>query len=99
MKLAGEGEPFRLGTAVSLVVSLDEARSKAIPGFKIPFYLMHGTEDHGVKIEGSEYMWSTVETPLEMREFIHVEGGFHDLMSLPESYDLMNGVLQWMQRT
>uniref|UniRef100_A0A7S2Y9R0 Serine aminopeptidase S33 domain-containing protein n=1 Tax=Entomoneis paludosa TaxID=265537 RepID=A0A7S2Y9R0_9STRA len=99
MRLAGEGEPFRLGTALSLVVSLDEARFKVIPGFNVPFYLMHGTEDHGVKIEGSEYMWSTVDTPIDSREFVHVEGGFHDLFSLPESYDLMEGVVKWMKKS
>lgn len=53
----GGGVPFRLGTAANLLSALEAVREEAIPGFKMPFCIVHGTEDAGVPIEGSDLMW------------------------------------------
>jgi dipeptidyl aminopeptidase/acylaminoacyl peptidase len=98
MKIGGAGNPYRLGTALSLVTAMDEVVSKAIPGYNIPFFLAHGTEDFGVKIEGSEFLWRTADTPMEDREFYHVEGGYHDLFSMKDSHKYLEMVLSWMER-
>lgn len=40
MKLDGGGIPFRLGTAVNLVLALEVVRKDVIPGFKVPFCIL-----------------------------------------------------------
>ncbi len=61
--LEGGGRPYRLGTALHLLMALEEARSKSIPGLKVPFCVVHGTDDFGVPIAGTEYLIETAETP------------------------------------
>lgn len=98
MKLGGSGDPLRLGTALALVKSLDHVVHKSIPGFQAPFFLLHGTEDHVVKIEGSELFWRRVDTPKQHREFHHFEGGYHDIMGQKDSQKYMEAAVSWMER-
>jgi acylglycerol lipase len=98
MQIGGAGNPYRLGTALSLVTAMDEVVSKAIPGYKVPFFLAHGTDDFGVKIEGSEFLWRTVDTPMDDRAFYHVEGGYHDLLSMKDSQKYLEMVISWMEQ-
>ena len=98
MNIIGTGLPFRLGTAVSLVRALEDAVNISIPGYKVPFFLVHGTEDHGVKIEGSEFLWRTADTPNETREFHHIEGGYHDLFSMEDSPKYVEMAVAWMEK-
>lgn len=44
MNIGGTGTPYRLGTAAAMVDGLEEVHDKAIPGFRVPFFLAHGTE-------------------------------------------------------
>ena len=98
MNIIGTGLPYRLGTALQLLISMEDAVAKIIPGFQVPFFLMHGTEDHGVKIEGSEFMWRTVDTPMQDREFHHIEGGYHDLFSMKDSREYLERAVAWMKK-
>ena len=97
MKIGGSGLPYKLGTAVALLVGMEEVQTKAIPGFKVPYFLAHGTEDYGVKIEGSEFLWRTADTPPEDRVFHHIEGAYHDLFSLEKSKDYLQMAVEWME--
>lgn len=96
--IGGAGQPFRLGTASNLVCALEAARTKAIPGLKVPFCVLHGTADYGVKIEGSEYLWEHSATPNEHREFHRIEGAYHDLLSDPERKTVVQKTIDWLER-
>ena len=98
MGIDGSGIPFRLGTALSLVLALDDVRSKAIPGFNVPYCILHGTDDYGVPITGSEYMWKTAATPEADREFHKIDGAYHDLFADPEAEKCMGLVVDWVKK-
>ena len=94
--LEGGGTPFRLGTALNLVVAMEEVRNNAIPGFKVPFCLLHGTADFGVMIQGSEFMMDKAETPMDAKEFHRIEGASHDLFSDPLAEECMEHTWKWI---
>ena len=98
MNIIGTGTPYKLGTAVALLNGLEDVHDKAIPGFTVPYFLAHGTDDHGVKIEGSEYMWRTAATPAADRVFHHIEGAYHDLFSLEDSQKYFQMAVEWMEQ-
>ena len=62
---------------------MEAVRDKAIPGLDVPFCIVHGTEDHGVPIEGSEYLMEKSTTPDDGREFHRLDGAYHDLFGDP----------------
>ena len=98
MMIDGSGIPFRLGTGLNLVLALEAVRTNAIPGFKVPYCLVHGTCDYGVPIEGSEYMWETAETPQEDRVFNRVEGAYHDVFADPVAEECMDFIIDWIKK-
>ena len=98
MQVDGSGIPFRLGTALNLVLALEEARNKAIPGFKVPYCLLHGTEDAAVPISGSEFMWEKASTPEGDREFNRIEGAYHDLFGDPKAEECEAIVKNWIEK-
>lgn len=81
--LSAGGVPFCLGTASGLVKAMESVQSDIIPGFRVPFSVCHGTDDWGVKIEGTEFLVEHCETKQEDREVRLVEGAYHDLMADP----------------
>jgi acylglycerol lipase len=83
MGIDGGGLPFRLGTALNLVLALEAVRKNAIPGLTIPFCIVHGTEDAGVPIDGSRFMMKEAATPEDKKELHELEGGYHDVFSDP----------------
>jgi alpha-beta hydrolase superfamily lysophospholipase len=98
MGVDGSGIPFRLGTALGLVVALEDSRTTAIPGFTVPYCIVHGTKDYGVPIAGSEFMWNTTETPQEDRAFHRQEGAYHDLMGDPTAEDTVQFIIDWTKK-
>jgi alpha-beta hydrolase superfamily lysophospholipase len=98
INFTGSGLPFRLGTALAMVQSLEDVVTKSIPGFKQPFFLAHGKEDYAVTIEGSKFFCRTVETPQDDQEVHYIEGGYHDLLSLPESHGYVESIVAWMEK-
>lgn len=98
MRICGGGEPFCLGTALALVNSIDQVVKHSIPGFKVPFFLAHGTKDYGVKIEGSEFMFEIAATADEDKEYHRLDGAYHDLFSLKESHDYLKKAVAWIEK-
>ena len=98
MQIDASGMTFRLATAANMIDAMEDARHKAIPGFCLPYCLIHGTDDDGVKMDGSEYMWETAATPLEDRAFKRVEGGYHDLFAEKEAPEHVDFALEWMHK-
>eukprot|EP00980_Cylindrotheca_fusiformis_P008242 scaffold1736_cov127-Cylindrotheca_fusiformis.AAC.56 len=82
--LDARGSKMRLGTALGCVLAVEAAKDKAIPGFKVPFCIFHGTADASVKIEGSQYMFKTASTPEGDKELHAIEGSFHECLVDPE---------------
>jgi alpha-beta hydrolase superfamily lysophospholipase len=96
MGLEGGGSPFRLGTALNLVVAMEEIRNNAIPGFKVPFCILHGTADYGVLIQGSEFMMDKADTPMDDKESHRIEGAYHDLLGDPLAEKCMEHTWKWI---
>ena len=98
MRLSGSGCAFRLGTALSLVQSMDAVLKDTIPTLRVPLYLMHGTSDYGVPISGSEWLRQHVASPAQGCVYDFIEGGYHDLLSGPESKSYLEKTLSWMEQ-
>merc|ERR1712226_1173334 len=101
--LTNGGQPYCLGTAVGLLMALEQVRTKVIPNLAAaaaadddsilpPMLCYHGTEDFGVKMEGSELLADQIKSC----ELVKVEGGYHDLFSGEDAEELIRGQLDWM---
>jgi acylglycerol lipase len=98
MGIDGGGLPFRLGTALNLVVALEEVRKEAVPGLNVPFCAVHGTADYGVPIEGSMYLVEHCATPDNKREFHELQGAYHDIFCDPLAEEAMGRWLDFVQK-
>lgn len=97
LRLHGSGNKFCLGTATGLVTALEEVRTKVVPGFNVPFCVSHGTEDLGVKVEGTEYLLEHSVTSDSDRKVRMIEGALHDLMSDTKTKDeTVDSLLAWV---
>lgn len=81
MGIDGAGQTFRLGTALAMAMVMDDVQSKAVPGLNVPFCTIHGTEDIGVPIEGSELLMEKSVTPDDQKEFHAMDGLYHDMFT------------------
>jgi alpha-beta hydrolase superfamily lysophospholipase len=105
MMLDGSGRPLRLGTRLSMVVAMDKVR-KQMPGFKLPYCIVHGTEDAAVLIAGSEYMWDKAGSEhiwdkaaiIEDKVFKRQEGAYHDLLADPTAEDSMQVTIDFIKK-
>jgi alpha-beta hydrolase superfamily lysophospholipase len=98
MQIDASGRKFRLATASHMLSAMEDARHTAIPGFTIPYCLIHGTHDDGVKIDGSEYMWKTAATPESDRAFKRVQDGYHCLFAEKEAEEHFAFAMEWMNK-
>ena len=94
----GSGIPFRLGTGVQLLRALEDVRTNIIPQLTTPYMVIHGTEDHGVPISGSEYLYKNSLTASDQKEFIQMEHAYHDLLADPTAEISMTHIMNWMDR-
>jgi alpha-beta hydrolase superfamily lysophospholipase len=94
--LDGSGIPFRLGTGVSLLQALADVRTKVIPQIRLPFLILHGTDDYGVPISGSEFLWDHAATDVTERKFLKKEGAYHDLFADPLAEECVQDILFWI---
>lgn len=85
MQLDGCGRPFRLGTAVSMISALEEVITNSIPGFRSPFCIVHGDEDEGVPLSGSQYFYQHVDTPEAQKELHVIATAYHGLLADPKA--------------
>eukprot|EP00978_Attheya_sp_CCMP212_P028289 scaffold97333_cov45-Attheya_sp.AAC.2 len=90
----GSGKPFRLGTAVAIVDSMEISRTYSIPGFQIPFMVCHGTLDHGVPLKGTVYLDEKSATKDKVVRI--VEGAFHDLLGEPDAPETVQAMIDFM---
>lgn len=90
------GRPFRLGTGVNLLLALEAVRDKAIPGLKCPFLCQHGTSDHGVPIEGAQFLYDKCDTPEEDKVFHKIEGAYHALLEDQDTEKVVQNVVDYV---
>ena len=95
MGLDSPGKQFRLGTALNLVLALEEVKSNVIPGFETPFCVLHGTEDEGVPIHGSEYLYKVAKS--KDKRFHPIQDAPHDLMNDPATKDCLKLIDDWIE--
>ena len=97
MRLSSVGRKFYLGTALGLVNSIKKVREDAIPGLSVPFYVVHGTQDIGVPMEGTQFLLKHAKTPLKDRCSLFVEGGYHDLLCEETKELIVGSIIDWME--
>ena len=85
MQVDACGIPFRLGTAVNMLLMLHDVVTNAIPGFDKPFCIIHGDKDEGVPITGSQRLFDGCATPADQKEFHSIAGGYHGLLADPKA--------------
>jgi len=100
MRFEGCGRPFCLQTASALLDALVFVKSKVIPGLRVPYCLIHGTEDGACPLSGAEYLWNTTTftVPPPDREYHALPGFCHALFSDPESEQAVQPVVQWIEK-
>lgn len=96
MRLSSGASPFCLGTAAGLIKGLAFVREHVIPGFKVPFSVCHGTNDWGVKIEGTEFLIEHCLTKEEDRRVKLIPGAYHDLLGDPTREDTVDFHIQFI---
>ena len=94
----GAGRPFQLGTALNLVLALESVKRNAIPGFRVPYCIMHGSSDFGVPISGSVYMFDETDTPESLKEIHCLEGAYHELLADEVAEKCMTITLRWLEK-
>lgn len=92
----GSGIPFRLGTGVNLVRALEACRAM-LHEFDVPFLILHGTNDYGVPITGSELLWEKAMSRHNSR-FTRLEGAYHDLLADPVAEECIEEISQWIEK-
>lgn len=98
MKLEAGGTPFLLGTGVNLLAATEAVREHVIPGLNIPFCIVHGTEDAGVPISGSELLMEKSTTPIDQKEFHRMEGAYHDVFGDPLAEESIEHWISFMKK-
>ena len=92
------GKKLLLGTALGVVVAMENVCKEVIPNFSSPFCIIHGTDDDGVPITGSEFMMKTATTPEEDKELHPLEGTRHDTLSDPRAEEAMGHWVNFLKR-
>lgn len=92
------GGVLRLGTALNVVLCLENAQKVAIPGLKTPFCIVHGTKDYAVPIEGSKFMFEHASTPDDDKELHCMDGSYHDLLGDPRAQEAMTCLTNFIER-
>jgi len=95
--LHASGRPFCLGTAVGLLTALKSVRTTIIPDLSVPFCVLHGTEDYGVLMEGTDYLLLNAKTAEHDQAVRKIEGAYHDLLSEPTKKDTVQFIVDWIR--
>lgn len=81
---------------LTLTVAMREVREKTIPGFTVPYCVVHGKEDLAIPVVGSEFLVQKASTPPEDSAHKFYEGAYHDLLGDPEGEDAVAFSIDWI---
>lgn len=87
-----------LGTALQMLVAMEEARQVVIPKLRVPFCAMHGTMDHAVPVEGTTFLKENAKTRKSQRAIHLVEGGYHDLLADPAAEKVAQHMVAFVEK-
>jgi alpha-beta hydrolase superfamily lysophospholipase len=97
MQLDACGIPFRLGTALNMVVAIEEVQNNAVPGFNKPFCIVHGDKDEGVPITGSKRLFDGCATPADQKEFHSIADGYHGILADPKAEEAIDHLAKFTE--
>jgi alpha-beta hydrolase superfamily lysophospholipase len=97
MQVDACGIPFRLGTAVNMLLALEDIKSNCISGYNKPFCIIHGDEDVGVPITGSKLLFEKCSTPGDQKELHVIEGAYHGLMADPKAEEAIGHLVKFVE--
>jgi len=86
--LGGRDLPFSIGTALQLVQGLEDTIA-GMPEFRSPFLILHGSEDHGVPVSGSEDMMKESSTDVGDKKLHICEGAMHCMLESPHWFPIV----------
>ncbi|CAJ1944333.1 unnamed protein product [Cylindrotheca closterium] len=92
------GKKLRLGTALGCVVAMENACNHVIPEFSVPFCIIHGTQDDGVPIAGSEFMMETCQTLEEDKELHAMDGARHEVFCDPLAEEAIGHWMKFLKK-
>jgi esterase/lipase len=92
------GLKFRLGTALGMVLAIDEVRTNAVPALKVPFCICHGSGDEGVPISGSQYLYDKSATPETDKELHSIDCAHHGLLADPKAPEVMKHFTTFVEK-
>jgi acylglycerol lipase len=91
--IANEKQPAE---TVSEVLKAAARLKESMPTFKVPVFIIHGTEDKATRPEGSKYFYDNVGS--EDRTLKLYEGGYHDLLNDIDKEIVMADILAWVKQ-
>ncbi|MEO5860172.1 MAG: lysophospholipase [Pyrinomonadaceae bacterium] len=89
--IAKESQPAE--TARVLLLAADTLKDR-MPDFKVPVFIIHGTEDKATRPAGSQYFYDHAGSSDKTLKLY--EGHFHDLLADVDKEIVMSDVLAWL---
>ena len=80
-------------TSYELVKAAHELRAH-MPNFKVPVFIIHGTDDKATRYQGSQDFYDTVGSSDKTLKLY--EGHYHDLLNDIDKEIVMNDILAWL---
>ena len=80
-------------TSYQLVKAAHELREH-MPNFKVPVFIIHGTDDKATRYQGSQDFYDTVGSSDKTLKLY--EGHYHDLLNDIDKEIVMNDILAWL---
>jgi acylglycerol lipase len=89
--IANEKQPAE---TVSEVLKAAARLKEIMPSFKVPVFIIHGTDDKATRPEGSQYFYDNVGSADKTLKLY--EGGYHDLLNDIDKEIVMTDILAWV---
>jgi acylglycerol lipase len=89
--IANESQPAE---TASEVLKAAARLKENMPNFKVPVFIIHGTDDKATRPEGSQYFYDNVGS--EDKTLKLYDGGYHDLLNDLDKELVMADILAWV---
>ena len=89
--IANEKQPAE---TASEVLKAAARLKENMPDFKVPVFIIHGTDDKATRPEGSQYFYDNVGSSDKTLKLY--EGGYHDLLNDIDKEIVMADILEWV---
>ena len=89
--IAGEAQPF---ATMAALIRADAQLRKAIPGIRLPLFVIHGTADRAARPRGSQYLHAHAGSSDKTLELY--EGRYHDPLNDLGKEEVMSDIIAWI---